>query len=286
LFADLFVIQSAKSIEMTELSGAAHGYPAMRDLNGKILAEAEFLQWVEGNRLRVKLIYRLKNHRRIEENDTFRQRPEVIQEKYSWRETVNGQLMREFGVNFETKAATAQKLDNGELKHWEEKLQIEPGKTFAGFGFSLALQNLRKRLLHGEHIELKGIGFEPKPAILPVEISHAGLEKMEMAGRLVRGDHFVIHPKVPAVAKLFIHIPDFHVWLTNPAPAGFLRWEAPMAEPNDPMVRVDLLSGDGSGPARAISARKAQGNEQIKNAREETDQRSTSQDSALAFDFY
>jgi len=252
LFASLFFVQPATSIEMTELSGAAHGYPAMRDLNGKILGEAEFLQWVEGNRLRVKLIYRLKNHRRIEENDVFRQRPELIQEQYSWRETANGQVVREFGVNFGTKTATARKLDNGEVKHWEEKLEIEPGKTFAGFGFSLALQNLRKRLLNGEHVELKGVGFKPKPTMLTVDISHAGLEKMEMAGRLVRGDHFLIHPEVPAIAKLFINIPDFHVWLTNPAPAGFLRWEAPMAEPNDPMVRVDLLSGDGSGPAEPV----------------------------------
>jgi hypothetical protein len=252
LFAGLFSIQSAKSIEVTELSGAAHGYPAMRDLNGKILGEAEFLQWAEGNRLRVKLIYRLKNHRRIEENDVFRQRPELIQEQYSWRETANGQVVREFKMNFGTMVATAQKLDNGEVKHWEEKLEIEPGKTFAGFGFSLALQNLRTRLLKGEHVELKGIGFKPKPAMLAVEISHAGLEKMEMAGRFVRGDHFVIHPKVPVIAKLFIKIPDFQVWLTNPAPAGFLRWEAPIAEPNDPMVRVDLLSGDGSGPAQPL----------------------------------
>ena len=252
LFACLCCIQSAPAIELTELSGAAHGYPALRDLNGKILAEAEFLQWAEGNRLHVRLIYRFKNQRRIEENDVFRQRPEVIQEQYSWRETVNDQVVREFRVNFGTRIATARKRENGELKHWEEKLEIEPGKTFAGFGFSLALQNLRERLLEKELIELKGIGFKPKPAMLAVEISHAGLERMEMAGRTVRGDHFVIHPKAPAIAKFFIHIPDFHIWLANPAPAGFLRWEAPVAEPNDPVVRVDLLSGDGSGPAQPV----------------------------------
>ena len=195
LFACLCCIQSAPAIELTELSGAAHGYPALRDLNGEILADAEFLQWAEGNRLHVRLIYRFKNQRRIEENDVFRQRPEVIQEQYSWRETVNDQVVREFRVNFGTRIATARKRENGELKHWEEKLEIEPGKTFAGFGFSLALQNLRARLLEKELIELKGIGFKPKPAMLAVEISHAGLERMEMAGRIVRGDHFVVHPK-------------------------------------------------------------------------------------------
>jgi len=32
-------------------------------------------------------------------------------------------------------------------------------------------------------------------------------------------------------------------------PAGFLRWEGPLALPDDPMVRVDLLPGGQSGPA-------------------------------------
>ena len=250
--ASSFVVEISSAIPLTELSAAAHGYPAMRDLNGKVLAEGEFLQWSESNRLHVKLIYRFKNQRRIEEDDVFRQRPEVIQEQYAWRETANGQVVREFSVNFGTMMATAQKREKGELKHWEEKLEIEPGKTFAGYGFSLALQNLRKRLVNKERIELKGVGFKPKPSMLAVEISHAGLEKMEMAGRIVRGDHFVIHPEVPAIAKVFIRIPDFHVWLTNPAPAGFLRWEAPVVEPNDPTVRVDLLSGESSGPARPV----------------------------------
>jgi hypothetical protein len=33
------------------------------------------------------------------------------------------------------------------------------------------------------------------------------------------------------------------------APAGFLRWEGPIVLPNDPLIRVDLLSGTKSGPA-------------------------------------
>src|SRR5256885_2850599 len=146
--ASLLVVEISSAIPLTELSGAAHGYPAMRDLNGKVLAEGEFLQWAEGNRLHVKLIYRFKNQRRIEENDVFRQRPELVQEQYAWRETANGQVLRKFSVNFGTMIATAQKREKGELKHCEKKFEIEPGKTFAGFGFSLVLGNLPKRLPH------------------------------------------------------------------------------------------------------------------------------------------
>ena len=44
-------------------------------------------------------------------------------------------------------------------KDVSKKIKIEPGRTFAGFGFSLALSNLRKRLLRGEQVQLKAVGF-------------------------------------------------------------------------------------------------------------------------------
>jgi hypothetical protein len=76
-----------------------------------------------------------------------------------------------------------------------------------------------------------------------------------MAGRTPRGDRFIIHPEIPLIAKLFINVPDTKIWLTNPAPAGFLRWEGPIVLPTDPLVRVDLLSRTRSGPARASAER-------------------------------
>ena len=254
----LLFVRPARPVELTSFSGAAHGYPAYRDSNGKMLAEGEFMQWVQDDRLHVKLAYRFKNGGQIEEKAVFRQEPELIQEEWSWRESKDGQVSREFGVNFASKTATAQKRENNELKHWEEKLEVEPGKTFAGFGFTLAIQNLRKRLLAGERIELKAIGFAPKPQMVTVQISHAGVDRMEMSGRTLKGDHFLVHPDLPAVAKLFVRVPDTHIWLTNPAPAGFLRWEGPVAEPNDPIVRVDLLSGEGSGPAQPTKDKDSQ----------------------------
>jgi len=254
LLATLLVRPAAQPIALTELSGVAHGYPALRDLNGTKLADAEFMQWVEDDRLHIRLIYRFKDGRRIEEKAVLRQQPEVVQDEWSWRESKGEEVLREFGVNFGAKTATAQKREKGEMKHWEEKIAVEPGKTFVGFGFTVALQNLRKRLLAREQIELKAIGFTPKPQMVSVQISHVGADRMEMSGRRLKGDRFLIHPDIPAVAKIFVHAPDTYIWLTNPAPAGFLRWEGPFGEPSDPIARVDLLSGEESGPAQPVKS--------------------------------
>jgi hypothetical protein len=47
-------------------------------------------------------------------------------------------------------------------------------------------------------------------------------------------------------------VPDTKIWLTNPAPAGFLRWEGPIVLPTDPMIRVDLISGASNGRAEPV----------------------------------
>jgi hypothetical protein len=71
-----------------------------------------------------------------------------------------------------------------------------------------------------------------------------------MSGRSLKGDRFVIHPQIPPITRLFTHVPDTQIWLTNSPPAGFLRWEGPIVVPSDPLIRVDLVSGAKSGPAQ------------------------------------
>ena len=239
------------AIEVTEPAAASHGYPGLCDINGKKLADGEFRQWVENNRLHVVIPYKFSAGEVYEEHSQFRQEPELIQEKWLWKELKHGRSQREFAANFLAGIASAHiRQDNKDVS---KRINIEPGRTFAGFGFSLALSNLRKRLLSGEQVQLKAIGFSPFPTFGPqvvtVTISHGGVQRMRMGGRSPKGDRFIIHPEIPLIAKLFVNVPDTKIWLTNPAPAGFLRWEGPIVLPNDPLIRVDLLSGTKSGPA-------------------------------------
>jgi len=246
--------RAAFAVELTEFSGAAHAYPAMFNLEGKKLANGEFTQQIEDGLLHIKITYDFRDGALIEEKAAFRQRPELIQEEWSWRELKDGKLEREYKVNFGVKTATAQKRSKEGSDHWSEQIEIAPGRTFAGFGFTLALQNLRPRFARGEIIELKAVGFMPKPRVVGVKISYLGIDRLEMARRTLKGDHFLIRPEIPAIAKLFIRVPDTGIWLTNPPPSGFLRWEGPLAEPSDPLVRVDLVPGDESGPAKPVSS--------------------------------
>lgn len=242
---------SAPAVEVTQSEATAHGFPALLDSNGKKLADGEFTEWIEGGRLHITITYRFEHGDRTEEKAIFRQKPELIQDEWSWRETKGGQLMRHFAVDFKTQTATAQKREKDGLKEWSEKIDAPAGRTFAGYGFMLAVQNLRPRLVRGEQIELQAVGFTPKPRMVTVQISHGGVDQMKMADRLLKGDRFVIHPKIGVIAELFVQVPDTLIWLTK-SPTEFLRWEGAAAEPDDPINRIDLLPGAESGAAKPV----------------------------------
>jgi len=162
--------------------------------------------------------------------------------------------LRYFEVDFKSEKFTGEKWAERKTSTWSENLKIESGRTFAGLGFVLALKSVRDRLVGGEKIEFKAVGFTPKARVVTVLLSYGGLERMNMAGRMVTGDRFVIHPKIPAIAKALVDVKDTYVWLTTPRPVGFLRWEGPLVEAGDSVTRVDLLPGEHSGPAEPIRA--------------------------------
>jgi len=250
------IMAPAFALKVTEPAGAAHGYPGLYDITGKKLADSEFRQWTENNRLHVVITHKFSAGEVYEEQAQFRQQPELIQEKWSWKESKHGRSQREFAVDFMAGIASAH--ISRDHKDVSERINVEPGRTFAGFGFTIALSNLRKRLLSGEQVQLKAVGFSPFPTLGPqvvtATMSHGGVDRMRMSGRLLKGDRFIIHPKIPFIARLFVNVPDTKIWLTNPAPAGFLRWEGPIVLPEDPIIRVDLISSEKSGPAESAGS--------------------------------
>ena len=95
------------ALKVTEPAAASHGYPGLCDINGKKLADGEFRQWVENDRLHVVITYKFSAGEVYEEHSQFRQEPELIQEKWSWKESKHGRSQREFAVDFLTGIASA-----------------------------------------------------------------------------------------------------------------------------------------------------------------------------------
>src|SRR5215216_4518715 len=81
LLAATWIAESVFALKVTEPAAASHGYPGLCDINGKKLADGEFRQWVENDRLHVVITYKFSAGEVYEEHSQFRQEPELIQEK-------------------------------------------------------------------------------------------------------------------------------------------------------------------------------------------------------------
>jgi hypothetical protein len=250
IVAALLVVQPLRAVEWTAFEGPAHGFPVMRNISGEHIASGDFIQWIQKGKLHATITY-VGSRRRIQERVVMSQRPELAQESWTFTESRDGRPFRRFDVDFVSGRARALTYAKGEPQREDETVKVSRGRAFAGFGFSIVMKALRGPLLRGESVTLQAVGFTPKPKVVDVDVSYGGRDRIRMAGRVIAGDRFVVHPKIPAIAKLFVHVPDATIWLTTP-PAGFLRWEGALAQPDDDLVRVDLLPGGSSGPATPV----------------------------------
>jgi len=98
LLAFVFATPAA-AIDWTRTEGAAHTFPMVRTVDGSRLGAGELTQTVDGNRLDVKIVSAFDDGRCVEERAAFRQQPELIQDRWSWREVRQGIVQRQFDVD-------------------------------------------------------------------------------------------------------------------------------------------------------------------------------------------
>src|SRR2546430_6112531 len=90
IFPAGFFATSTFALEVTELAGAAHGYPGLCSIDGKKIADGEFRQWVENMRLHVMITYKFPDGESFGEQRQFDHQQERIREKCSGKNPKEG----------------------------------------------------------------------------------------------------------------------------------------------------------------------------------------------------
>ncbi len=238
------------AIALRDHEGDAQAITSVVDAkSGAAVADGRYAQSVQGKVLHIEARYDFRDGRTIVERAAVRLVPELVQESWDWTERKRGALVRSYRIDFATGQAVATRVD--EKKRWKEHLDVEPGKTFAGIGFVTVIKALREQLRPGQQIELKAVAFTPRPRVASVSVRREQPQQLSMADRRVPADAYTIHPEIPAIARLFVKAPDQHVWLFATGPPAFLRYEGPLVEPDDPVIRVDLIPAQSANAGRS-----------------------------------
>ena len=246
----LLVAAPAFALPLHVREGDVQALAQLTDAQGQPLADGHYVQQLIGDVLHIEATFDYPNGRHVLEKAQLKLHPQLEQLSWSRVESSSGgQPVRRYSMDFATHKATAEHL--GEQKHWEETVDVDPGKTFAGIAFNYAVKNLRKELAKGGEIKLHAIAFTPKPRAAEVTVRRYGDDRIRMAGREILADKYIIHPEIPAIAKLFIAVPDQFIWLWRGEPAAFLRFEGPSVEPKDAILRIDTIAGPSAGHAQA-----------------------------------
>jgi hypothetical protein len=246
----LSVAAAAAAIPLQYPEGTLRGLPEMRDQQGQLLGRGNFAQWVDGSGIHVKVTYDQLNGDRIEETTTLStEGGDLAQRAWSWQRASGGQVVERYAMNFDTGEGRTLLVRSGRREERRERLSVVKGQTFAGIGFTFALKNVYPRLVRGERVVLEGIAFTPRPRKAKVLVSSTGVETVRSGGRSLRADHLVIHPQVPKVAKLFVNVPDSHLWFLRGRPPGFVRADVQMQSLG--VVRIDSVPGAPPAAARS-----------------------------------
>jgi hypothetical protein len=241
----LCVALPASAVETRWIEGTVRGFPVVRDMQGRAIGEGTLTQFVEDGKLHVQGIFEFRDGRRIEEEAVLEQRPRLRQLYWSWEERRGNEVQRAYAVDLATGHATAKKRTADGTDTWDDRLD-DTKDAFVGVGFMYAVKNLTEELDKGRKIKMTAVAFTAKPRTVTVSVSRDQVGELTMGGRTLGASRYVIHPEVPWIARLFVHAPDQYLWYYRPAPPAFLRADIPLAEPSDPMIRIELLPGSDS----------------------------------------
>src|SRR5215470_12165187 len=232
---------SAEPVTVRYLEGLTHGFLSLKTMEGKPLGNGDLIQTVRGNRVTSRLVLHYKDGSVSDETTVFTQQKEfrvltdrLIQKGPSFKTPLEATIDRSRGL-----ATVKYTNDKGEQKVEEEKLEF-PEDLANGILMPLTKNFIKS----GVPESVSVIAITPKPMLVKVRFTNAGLEPFTFAGTRRQATHFVLHVDIGGLkglaAKLFgRQPPDSHIWIADGDAPAFIRAATPIAT-GDPLSVIEL----------------------------------------------
>ena len=229
----------AEPVTVRYLQGAAHGFVAVRTVDGRSIGLGEITQTVSGSRVTSRLVIRFRDGSVDDDTTVFSQRGvfQLISDHHIQRGPMFPKAT-DVLINGLTGQITYRTKD-GETK--KEHIDLPPDIS-NGLPPNLLL-NIRPGT---PETKLSFVVPGSKPRLIHVSVKPAGLVPFIIGGVRKNATDFVLHVELGGlkgvVAPIIGKDPvDYHIWILAGNPPAFIREEGPLFE-GGPILRIESIS--------------------------------------------
>jgi hypothetical protein len=236
-------IVSTEPVQVRHVEGLVHGFLALRTLEGAILADGDLTQTSRGDQVTTRLAFHFKDGSLQDETTTFSQRgrfrllrDHLIQKGAAFDHPL------EMSIDAASGQVTVQYRDeHGAAKTLSEHFDLPP--DIANGLVPTLLKNVGSTAIP---LNVSMIAATPKPRLVKLAISSAGIDSFTIAGSTRRATHYIAKVEIGGIAGVLAPIlgkepPDVHVWILGGETPAFVKSEGPLFYGGRPW-RLELAS--------------------------------------------
>jgi hypothetical protein len=231
----------AEQVSVRQMEGLTHGFLALRDLQGTLLADGELTQIAKADRVTGHVIFRFKDGSIYEDTTVFSQRgsfrllnDHLVQKGGSFKRSMETWLDASTG---EVKVRYTD--DDGKEKTINQRFNLPPD---VGNGLLMTLV---------KHIEPRApqttvsfVATTPKPRLVNLVIVPQEEAPLSHGTIKLKAIHYVVKVKIGGVAGVLAPLvgkqpPDTHVWVLGGDAPAFVKLEGQLYD-GGPIWRVEL----------------------------------------------
>ena len=242
------VVSLAEPVTVLYPEGSAHGYLALRSLDGKLLAAGDLIQTIHGGELTSRLTYRFKDGSIDDDTAVFTQagqfrlvRDHHVQRGPSFPEDTDLTMVAKTGE------VTVRYTEDGKEKVDSSHMDL-PNDLANGILLDLA-KNLSPRTAE---TQVSYLTATPQPRIVHLSFKPDGIDSFRSAGLRNKAQRYRIHVELGGLTGVIAPIigkepADSVVWVGAGQVPAFIKSETPLYL-GGPLLRTEL-----TGPSWATS---------------------------------
>lgn len=242
LFAILYAgLVGAEPVRVKHVEGSLRGFTVLSTLDGKRVADGDASQVVNGNRVTQHVIFRFKDGSVHEEKTVFSQAPvfKVISYHFVQKGATFPQALDMF-IDAVRGNVTVKYSEKGEEQVIKEDMEI-PADLANGM-VSTLLKNIQPEIPQ----TWSYIAATPKPMLMHLKVSKAGLDKFSLGNQHLQAMHFVVKVDIGGITGILAKVfgkqpPDSHIWIIGGKAPGFTKSEQQLFR-DGPIWRVEMTS--------------------------------------------